>query len=190
MRVFKSLTNIYLLVVSILGIFVFMLNSNFTHYNTFEWMTIFSLTCSAILLNYFIIELPPNGNRLSMDSSIFLASLYLYGLQLTLHVLLIYALIFAVTQRKIQWWKHVFNFSMYTLMIFSTFYMYHFSGGIIGNTALTRLLPYLVSLSVYFMANVIILGCYFLITDVPDNLLGLLKGIIQETLLQLTFAPY
>ncbi|XJZ27010.1 diguanylate cyclase [Bacillota bacterium Lsc_1132] len=179
MHFFKNPSNTYLFFVSLFGIFVFISLSNFGSYSTDNWITIFSITGAILLLNYFLIEIPPKGNRLSLDSSIFLAALFLFGLELTLAILLLFTIIFALIRRNTAWWKHIFNFAMYTLMIVSAYYVFIFTGGTIGYVRITNLFPSILSLSMYFVANVVLIGLYFLLSA-SESLINIFKGFITE----------
>ncbi|HAQ06162.1 MAG TPA: HD family phosphohydrolase [Bacillus bacterium] len=181
MQFFKKRTNSYVLMVSVLGILAFILEIEKLSYTLVEWVTILTLTGSVLLLNHYHIQLPPKGNTLSMDSSVFLASLFLFGLDITLSVLFLNGLIFTFTQRKSELWKHIINFSIYSLMIISSYYLFIFTGGNVGNVHLTNLVPYIVSLSVYFVVNTFLVGLYFLL-DASESLTNVLKGIVKETI--------
>jgi diguanylate cyclase (GGDEF)-like protein/putative nucleotidyltransferase with HDIG domain len=181
MRLLKTPTNIYLTLVSTAGIIIFMLCTNYPLYATNEWFTTFAIAGTILLLNYYTILLPPKGNSLSMDSSVYLACLFLYGLPFTLNVLIIHSIIFALLQRKIVWWKHVFNFSSYVLMIASSYYTFILMSGTIGNIHVKNLVPYVLSLSIYFALNVLLIGIYFILTA-AESLQSVFKEIIKETL--------
>ena len=172
--------NAYILTVSILGISLFLLSINIENYSNILWVTIFALTGSVLLLNHYHIQLPPKGNTLSMDSSIFLATLFLFGLNLTLFVLLLNTVILAFSQRKSAWWKHILNFSNYSFMIILSYYTFIYAGGEIGSVKLNNLFPYISSLTIYLASNVILVGSYFLLSQ-SDDLATVLKGMIKDT---------
>ncbi|MCM3663673.1 diguanylate cyclase [Mesobacillus subterraneus] len=152
-----------------------------TSYSLTEWVAILTLTGSVLLLNHYHIQLPPKGNALSMDSSVFLASLFLFGLDLTLTVLLLHSIIFSFTKRKSKLWEHIINFSIYTLMITFSFHLFIYTGGTVGNVHITNLIPYISSLSIYFIINILLVGLYFLLAA-SESLVNVLRGIIKETL--------
>jgi diguanylate cyclase (GGDEF)-like protein len=181
MAFFKIPTNTYLFLVSIFGTFIFVLFNDIGLNSNSDWITIFSLVGSVLLLNHYFIKLPPNGNALSMDSSIFLASLFLFGLDITLDVLFLYAFIYVFSHRVMVWWKHVFNFAIYSLMIVSAYYVFIFTNGIVGDLDTANLIPYLASLSTYFAMNVLLIGIYFLLAA-SESLINVLKGIVRETI--------
>jgi diguanylate cyclase (GGDEF)-like protein len=115
-----------------------------------------------------------------MDSSLYLASLYLFGLEVTLDVLLVFAVIFVFIKRKTIWWKHIFNFAIYTLMITLSNFTFILIGGDNGSFRMDNLIPYVSSLSVYFVTNVILIGIYFLLAS-SEGLGSVLKDIIKGT---------
>ncbi|NHM30033.1 diguanylate cyclase [Neobacillus terrae] len=180
MEFIKTSSKRYLLGVSILGITAFIFFNKLAHHTLFEWVIIFSLTGSILLLNYYLIPIPPKGNSLSMDSSIILASLFLYKLGLTLDVLFIYAAIYLFTQRNIVWWKHVFNFALYTLLTVGAYYLFILLGGELGTINVKSLFPYTISFIFYFFTNVLLIGTYFLLSGV-DSPKYVLWGMIKES---------
>ncbi|WP_462410801.1 bifunctional diguanylate cyclase/phosphohydrolase [Neobacillus sp. Marseille-QA0830] len=181
MRIFKTPAHTYLFIVSTLGILLFYFLIKIPEYSRMDWIMIYAVSGSILLLNYYTILLPPNGNSLSMDSSIYLASLFLFGLKFTLLVLLIHSAIFALSQRKIAWWKHTFNFSVYSLMIIGSSYVFQFTGGMIGNIHIENLIPYLLSFGTYFAINLILIGIYFILS-ITENLLNFFIDLFKETL--------
>lgn len=181
MQLLKKNTNIYISSVSILGILAFLLEFDKFSYSLQEWVTILTLTGSVLLLNHYHIQLPPKGNALSMDSSIFLASLFLFGLDLTLTVLLFHGVIFIFTKRKSKLWEHIINFSIYSLMIIFSYHLFISTGGIVGNGKITNLIPYVTALSIYFIINILLVGLYFLLAA-SESLVTVLRGMIKETI--------
>jgi diguanylate cyclase (GGDEF)-like protein/putative nucleotidyltransferase with HDIG domain len=181
MHFIKTSTNKYLFIVSILGFITFLAFYNFKIYSSFEWLITIALAGAILLLNHYPILLPPKGNSLSMDSSIFLACLFLFGLDLTLAVLLINSILFALTQRKIVWWKHIFNFSSYVLMITCTYYTFILTGGTIDGIQVSNIVPYLISFSTYFALNVFFIG-YFFILAAAESLENVVRELIKEAI--------
>ncbi|MFD0826984.1 bifunctional diguanylate cyclase/phosphohydrolase [Neobacillus sp. M.A.Huq-85] len=181
MRLFKTPTNTYLFSVSAIGVLTFISFYNYSKHSLFEWITIFALAIAILLLNHYPILLPPKGNSLSMDSSIYLASLFLFGLNVTFNVLMINSVIFAFTQRKIVWWKHLFNFAIYSLMLLFGYYTFKVTGGAVGSIHIHNLVPYFISLCMYFVINVLLIGIYFLIA-MAESLISVLNAILKETL--------
>lgn len=129
-----------------------------------DWVFIYMLSGSIILLNKFLIHLPPKDNSFSMDSSIYLAVMFLHGIDLAMNVLLISSVVEFLYKRKMAWWKHLFNFSMYSIMIVGAYYSFLFSGGHIGEINTQNLLPYMISLVVYFSLNICLMF-YFCLFD-------------------------
>ncbi|MEB3102290.1 bifunctional diguanylate cyclase/phosphohydrolase [Ferviditalea candida] len=140
-----------------------------------------SLVLAIVILNYYIFQLPPEGNYLSMDSSVYLASIFVFGLHYTLTLLLYSSIVYALLARKIALWKHVSNFAIYNMMIIGASYIYQLSGGVPGPMDFHQIHAYVLSLSAYFLLNVFIIGLYYLIT-IKGNLMNVYKGIIKETI--------
>ncbi|WML24718.1 diguanylate cyclase [Neobacillus sp. OS1-33] len=180
MRILKKPANIYLFLISGLGILFFTVLIKILQYSQMDWIVIFAFSGSILLLNYYTILIPPKGNSLSMDSSIYLASLFLYGLNTSLLVLFIHSIVFALFQRKIAWWKHLFNFSVYSLMIICSYYAFMFTDGSTGPISVDNILPYLLSFCTYFALNLLLVGIYFIL-EATENLVNFFKAIIKET---------
>ncbi|MCL6585294.1 MAG: diguanylate cyclase [Anoxybacillus sp.] len=157
----KNREKLYTFFVSILGISIFWLGSNFRAQSLEDWVLIYMLAGSVILSNLFLIILPPKANSFSMDSSIYLAILFLYGANFALQVLLIYSIVELFYKRKMSLWRHLFNFSMYSLMISTTYYSFLFFHGKIGSVNTNDLFPYVISLAVYFSINVTLIFLFF-----------------------------
>jgi len=181
METFKSSTQFYSLLISFMGITTALLSSEITSYTNSEWITLFAMTGAVLLLNHHLIKLPPKGNTLSMDSSIYLASLFLYGLEFSMSILVCSSIIFAFTERRTKWQNHLLNFSIYSLMLASSYYMYISTGGQVGNVNLTNLIPYGSSLAVYFAVNALLVGIFFLLSA-NENLVTVLKGMLKDTI--------
>jgi diguanylate cyclase (GGDEF)-like protein/putative nucleotidyltransferase with HDIG domain len=160
----KNYEKLYTVLVSILGIFMFWMKSNFRAQSLEDWVLIYMLAGSITLLNFFLIHLPPKDNAFSMDSAIYLASLFLYGTDLALNVLLICSIAELLSKRKMSLWRHFFNFSMYCLMISGAYYSFLLFNGEIGEVNTYNLFPYMISLVVYFSLNIALMFLFFFIS--------------------------
>lgn len=158
-------------------------------HNLSNWVLIYTLLGAVLLLNHFNITLPPLGNSFSMDSSIYLACIFIFGIIPPLVVLLLMSSIFLITHLRSAWWKHLFNFANYSLMITVAYYVFIWTGGTPGNIDFTNLVPYTLSLSVYFLLNVAIVGIFFSLSD-HAPLMEALKGVIQKEILIEAFINY
>ncbi|SFB20560.1 diguanylate cyclase (GGDEF) domain-containing protein [Bacillus sp. cl95] len=179
MQILENTAKKYLSAISFLGILTFVILNDFNNHSNNDWITILSLTCSILILNYFLIKLPPKGNSLSMDSSVFLACLFLYGLDFTLDVLFVFSVVYLFIKRKIKWWQHLFNFAIYTMMLVSTNYLFTITGGEIGTVEIKQILPYIFSLLIYFATNVLFIGVYFLLEE-TESVSSVVEGMIKE----------
>ena len=181
MHVKNNLLNMYILTISILGALAFLSSIELVKYSNPIWLMIFALAIAVILLNHFHIQLPPKGNTLSMDSAIFLASLFLFGPSTTLLVLLFNSIIIAFSQKNSAWWKHILNFSNYTLMILLAYHSFILTGGEVGSTSLTSLLPYITALTSYLVTNILLIAGYFLLSAY-DGIRSILKDMFKDTI--------
>lgn len=181
-----SNTNLHIFITCLLGIIAFLMHHQFSfQFYSSDWTTIIFLVISIILLNHFMILLPPKGNAISMDSAVYLATIFIFGLEFTLTVLLLGSLIFALYQNKIVWWKHLTNFSISTIMIIGAYYTFLFAGGDIGILNISTSYIYMLPLIVYYSLNIIFVGLYFLASS-SDNIVVFFKGIASEMLFSYT----
>ena len=181
MEIFKSSTHSYSFVISFMGVITAFLFFDVTSHTDSEWITLFAMTGAVLLLNHHLIQLPPKGNTLSMDSSIYLANLFLYGLEFSMSILVCSSIIFAFTERRTKWQNHLLNFSFYSMMLVSSYYMFISTNGQVGNVNLTNLIPYISSLTVYFTVNTLLVGIFFLLSA-NENLVTVLKGMLKDTI--------
>ncbi len=168
----------YLSAVTVAGILVYISSYSMT---PLKWSLAFTFITAILLLNHYTILLPPSGNSLSMDSAIYLAILFVFGLDMTLTILLFTSLIYAVYQKQVVWWKHLFNFSIYVIMIVCTYQAFLLTGGKLSSITVLNISSYLASFSVYFLLNVAFIGLFFLLTQ-TESLLMLIKGMLKETI--------
>lgn len=179
MQLLKKAPNLYLLFVSILGSFTYLHFSDFQSITTFNISFLCVLVIAILTLNYFAIPLPPNGNSISLDSVIFLTCIFLFGLHFTLYGLLFNSIINIFLLYRTKWWKHIFNFSIYTLMIVISDFVFTFLGGKTGSIDPSHLVPYILSLTVYFLVNTSLMSIYFLLAE-RESLTVMIKGLIKD----------
>lgn len=182
---FRIDTNqLYIILISIIGCCFFILanKGEFLYYTTSQWVWLYAMLGSALILNFFTFQLPPQGNVQSMDSSIYLACIFIYGAPFALSIILFNLIIFIIYFRNISWWKHFANFSIYSLMIIGSSYIYNLTGGQIGPIQNEKLHAYIATLIVYFALNVSLLGLYFYL-HYKGSLYEILKSFLKDTLL-------
>ncbi|WP_112180285.1 MULTISPECIES: nitrogen regulation protein NR(II) [Paraliobacillus] len=146
-----------------------------------EWRLIIFLIASLLIACRYIIVLPPDGNRFSLDSSIYIASIFVFGINMTLLLLFCSSLVNDVRQRHTKWNIQVFNFATYTIMISTSYYVFILTGGKLGYIDIESSVSYLLAIISYSLVNIIIVGCYFL-TRSEDRFYSLLKDIIIEAM--------
>lgn len=139
------------------------------------------LSIAIILLNKFIILLPPKGTNLSADSTIYLASIFTLGIEMTLAILCFSSIIFAFYERRFALWKHLFNFSIFTIMIVGTYNIFILLGGEVGNIDLLSIHSYLLTLVSYFLLNVILISVHFYFVS-PNQVLAIMTGFLKESM--------
>lgn len=182
-------TKIYSSLLIFLGIALFLNTINFVAIEANSLFLITFLAGSTILLNFFNIKLPPEGNSLSMDTAIFLASIFLFDINIVLVALLLNNSIFFFIYRKIRWWQHLFNFSQYSIVIITSYYTLKIFISTPGVFNLESLFFYSVVICVYFILNIIIMGCFFLLLD-KSNLFNVFKSIVKKGIIKESLLSY
>ncbi|WP_318245836.1 diguanylate cyclase [Bacillus tianshenii] len=180
---------LYVTTISLIGVISFLSFISFSPISLTKWVIIYSLVGALLLVLHFIIYLPPKGNSISMDSAIYLATLFVYGIETTLILLLIGNIIFALINHKIVWWKHLFNFSLYSIMIISAYYSFISFNGPIGTVSLNTISLYILSLTVYFSLNVLLIWPYFFLAD-PKSVKNIFNGLIKKGILLESIISY
>jgi diguanylate cyclase (GGDEF)-like protein/putative nucleotidyltransferase with HDIG domain len=174
---------IYTIIVSLAGVLIFVTTNQFAFrsYSLSTWVMVYAMVATVLILEHFVFQLPPEGNQQSMDSSIYLACVFVYGASFALSIQLIGFIIMAIYNRKMLWWKHLVNFAIYTCMISGAAITYHLFGGQTGLFDTTRLSAYLISLSVYFLINIFLVGYYYYLLY-KGTLFQIIKDFIKEAL--------
>ena len=170
---------IYLTIVSIIGIVAFFTVQQFHFRDSFATTISFVLLGAIMLLSHFMITIPPYEKNISMDSAIYLAILFLYGPSLALNILLLNSVVYGIWKFKVAWWKHVFNFASYSLMIILSYDIFILFGGKVGEIQTTHLLPYILSLSSFFVINMILTIHYFLLAT-KESKMAVLHDLLRD----------
>ncbi|GAB6928502.1 diguanylate cyclase [Paenibacillus sp. JCM 10914] len=175
---------LYFVFISLMGCLTFLLvhRGEFIHYTPSDWVWVYAMLGAALILNYFTFQLPPEGNLQSMDSSVYLACIFIYGAPFALSIILFNTLATALYDRKIPFWKHFVNFSIYTLMIVGSSLVFKATGGQTGPILNDHFGAYLAALIIYFITNVLLLGLYYYLLY-RGSLYDILKSFIKDTLL-------
>ncbi|MBB6451851.1 diguanylate cyclase (GGDEF)-like protein/putative nucleotidyltransferase with HDIG domain [Salirhabdus euzebyi] len=180
---------IYLLVTALVGCGLFFVQGDFLfHLSRNEWIVLFVLVCAVVLLNEYMIKLPPKGNSLSMDSAIYVAVIFVFGLETSLYVLAASSVVFSLYHRKIVWWKHLFNFSIYSLMITGAYYTFIYLGGEVGSFNVNNISPYLLTMGSYFLINIVLIGLYFMLYTTENLFKGIIKDALSSYFITLSLA--
>ncbi|MDK8192888.1 diguanylate cyclase [Paenibacillus sp. UMB7766-LJ446] len=178
----RSTMYVVLLSCTGIGIFLYMNKLSYLHLSSDEWVMVYTMLGAALILDYFTFQIPPKGNQQSMDSSVYLACIFMFGGAFSLSVLLPVSLILLIKDRKLAWWKHIVNFSIYSLMIAGAAYVFTWTGGIPGALDGYNLLPYFAALAAYFIINTITLGLFFHFST-KDALQQMKRVFVTESLL-------
>ncbi|EMT44874.1 two-component system sensor histidine kinase NtrB [Anoxybacillus flavithermus] len=157
----KRLYALYATFVALSGCMLFLYRWPFGHIEQ-QWLMLVLLCISVILLSVYMIHLPPKGNGFSLDSAVYLATVFVYGLEMALMVLFLSMLpTYLFHEKSMKWWKHVCNFAMYTWMIVGAYYSFIMFGGESGAFSIYFLGAYLGSLIVYSMINILLMAGFF-----------------------------
>jgi diguanylate cyclase (GGDEF)-like protein/putative nucleotidyltransferase with HDIG domain len=169
--------NAYIFIVCITGISLFLAFHRFPIQTLGDWVLLYALAASTVILNHLSFRLPPNGTRQSMDSAVLLAIVFVHGLNMALYALFINFIIFCSIKRKTSQWKHLANFSMYSTMLIITSVFFSAIGGVQGTLNVLNIHVYLASLIVYYFVNTLIFGGFYLIQS--RSFVIVLKGFIK-----------
>lgn len=197
-----KLRSIYIYAISIIGICCFLYAFKFHVQTTSDWVLIYAVTGVIVLLNHFEFRLPPEGNRQSMDSAIFLAVLFTYGLQFALWALLLSSIIlFILPSKKYVWWTHIFNFACYSLMVCGAYYCFLLFKGQVGPFQQEDIYSYLLSMTTYFLINTVVIGLIFYIIEqrkfytiiseiIKDAIIAYLSSLLLSLVLSILLIDY
>ncbi|OMF59681.1 diguanylate cyclase [Paenibacillus sp. FSL R5-0766] len=165
-----------------IGVFLYMNKWSYLHLTTADWVMVYTMLGAALILDYFTFQIPPKGNQQSMDSSVYLACIFMFGGAFSLSVLLPVSIILLIKERKLTWWKHIVNFSIYSIMITGAAAVFEWTGGQSGTLDGYNLIPYFAALAAYFIINTITLGLFFHFST-KDALQQMKRAFVTESLL-------
>lgn len=174
----------YAIAICAAGFGLFGINNQgvFLQYLPIEWAWVCAMSAAAVILTVFTFQLPPKGNGLSLDSSVYLAGLFVFGPSFSLTVLLLSSAVTFLYDRETVWWKHLNNFAVYTIMICAASRVFSALGGEQGQLLSGRLYAYAGSMAVYFILNMVLIGFYYYVVF-HEKLYETLKGMLRDTLL-------
>ncbi|AST07411.1 sensor histidine kinase [Anoxybacillus flavithermus] len=177
----KRLFVAYVTLISLFGCALFLYIQPFSNVHVqSEWLMLLLFAGAVALLDRYLICLPPSGNSFTLESSIYLSLLFVFGLKYTLAVLVLGGgIIYFTHLHKMVWWKHVFNFSVYTIMICSSYYVYIIFGGIVGDISLSYFFAYIFCFFTYFILNAVLMSIYFWLHS-SENFIVVLMHTIKE----------
>ncbi|OPA74056.1 HD family phosphohydrolase [Paenibacillus selenitireducens] len=142
-----------------------------------DWIIIYSMVVAVVLLDVYMFKIPPEGNSESMDSSVYLAAVFMYGGSFTLIIMMIsflFMIIRGITIKTTSIIKHGVNAALYTFMIVGADVTYKWTGGMTGSFQFNNLYPYLGAIIVYSIINILLISVLTVIYE---------GGSVKETLL-------
>ncbi|MCJ8012014.1 diguanylate cyclase [Paenibacillus sp. KQZ6P-2] len=177
-------TNMNALLFCLLGtsLFLFGIRHLSFDYTPEQWLLLGSMFGASLILYFYTFQIPPDGNKQSMDSAVYLACLFIFGTSEALALLLLSSLLFALIERKVVWWKHLTNFSIYTIMIFGAGAVFYGLSGQPGQLQNMHLLSYVSTLIIYLTLNILCISLYYYMAD-RSNIYRIIKGLLQESVL-------
>ncbi|OXM13877.1 HD family phosphohydrolase [Paenibacillus herberti] len=116
-----------------------------------------------------------------MDSTIFLASLFIYGPQFSLMVLLVSTVVIIFNRHHVPWWKHYYNFITYSSMICGAYWAFKLMGGTFGDFKADELYAFVLALLAYFVVNISLVAAYFFLLY-RNQLIPILALFVRESL--------
>ncbi|MFC0558332.1 two-component system sensor histidine kinase NtrB [Halalkalibacter alkalisediminis] len=143
-------------------------------------LVILLLSTSIFLLVHFTIILPPSGNALTLASTIYLASIFIFGLNMTLTLLFISSVLHVLINRQTIFRRKLFNFSMYAIMIIGAYSVFVLTGGTAGEIHLSQIFSYMLTIASYSGINILMIGLYFLVAG--SDVFRITKESMKETL--------
>ncbi|WBL17701.1 two-component system sensor histidine kinase NtrB [Sutcliffiella sp. NC1] len=161
---FKKPSNLYIASIIMIGLALFITHFSFNIVVP-HWSIILLSIFAVALLNIYLIYIPPRDNSLCLDATIYLSTLFFYGLETTLFILLLSIVPNYFTHKGTEWWKHLFNFSLYVSLYTIAYYIYKTLGGEIGALSLEYAHAYIVSTAIYFVVNIAVIASYFAIAN-------------------------
>jgi len=179
--------NMNALLFCVLGIFLFWLQIRHLsfEYTPGQWTMLGSMFAASLVLYFYTFQIPPEGNKQSMDSAVYLACLFIFGTPAALALLFLSSLLFALVERKVSGWKHFTNFSIYAIMICGAGAVFRGLGGQLGQLENQHLLSYVGALIIYFALNVLCIGIYYYMAD-RSQIVDMLRGLLRESALVYT----
>ncbi|WP_042204828.1 bifunctional diguanylate cyclase/phosphohydrolase [Paenibacillus durus] len=165
-----------------LGLFTIYNQGALIHYTTSTWVWVYALSGAAAVLTIFTFQLPPQGNGLSLDSSVYLACIFVFGPSFSLTVLLVSSAVIFLIERKTVWWKHLINFAIYSIIIASASFSFTALGGVRGPLMDDHLLAYAGGMAIYFVLNTMLIVFYYYVFY-NENLYETLKGMLKDTII-------
>jgi len=176
----------YLILLAVLSAFFSLYFSNLRNmdYSLEEWAWIYFLSFVAFLLCEFEVRIEHSRGSFSMESAIFLATVLYFGLDLALMVLILFFTISVFYNKKAPITAHIFNFSMYSIMITAAYYAFMWFGGELGGKGLENVFAYVMTLLIYFLINISIFTSFVWALGSKFN------GILNRGLLKEVFFAY
>ena len=156
---------LFMVTLSVVGIIVFCFDIDLSFVFQANISVIISLIISVLLMKHFLFQFPPKGTPLSMDSTIYLSIIFVFGLQTALISLFFCYVIHISYNRKKSLLVHLANFSIYTLMIVSAHSIFRLTGGHSGVLISTMLFPYIAALFIFFIVNLFLCNFYFFLQN-------------------------
>lgn len=166
-----------------LGLFIYQTEPQILQISSSGWGWVTAMSGAAVLLTVFTFQLPPQGNGLSLDSSIYLACIFIFGAPSALLVLLLCSIVLLF----IEWgttplWKHLNNFAVYCIMITSAAFLFSWFGGRQGPLLSSHLAAYISAMAIYFILNLLLVGFFYYIIF-RENLYNTLKAMLTDAVL-------
>ncbi|WP_186579986.1 two-component system sensor histidine kinase NtrB [Aquibacillus kalidii] len=134
-----------------------------------SWLIMIFLLISVIVAQKYVIKLPPSDeNAFSMDTPIYLAVMFYFGVESSLLLLVGNAIVY-LFYRETVIWKQLINFSYYVFMIFGAYFTFLLTGGEVGSLILVDTHAYVVSMLCYYLINICLMMLYFRARRLSNN---------------------
>lgn len=158
----KKIVYVYLVAIIVVSLHYFVIHMHWTD-EWKVWVSIYVFSAAAVILDFWAVPIPlknkENRILLSLDSSVYLASIFVSGIFPTLCILTIATITNLLIRRK-EIWKVIINFNVYSLVLISSYHVFVLSGGEVGEPRFSRFLPYILAVFVYLITNLLLVGIY------------------------------
>ncbi len=184
MRIFRW---IYIISIILCGSYLFAIQIG--PYTQQDMVLIYFLVGMIVVIDRIAIPLPTK-QYLHLDSTVLLATLFIYDVSILMMVLLI-TNVYVFFYRKLRLWQGLYNISQFAIMLFAAKHTYLLLGGIIGELNFLNPWPFFVAAIVYMMVNALLVSAisyFFNKQSFLNNLYSLFRDSAGNYFMMIIYA--